>query len=99
MEVRRQPHASAALLPGRESLVYIRKEAGFAPEPVWTFWRGENSLFFLPGFEPRIIQFIARSLSHCTKYAVPTPIIVVNFVNCASCHGAFCRCVLCPSVI
>jgi hypothetical protein len=99
MEVSGQPHTSTALLPGRESLVCIKKEAGCAPEPVWTFWRGEKSLFFLPGFESRIMQFITQSLSHCTEYAVPAPIIVVNFVKCAFYHGAFCRYVLCLSVI
>jgi len=69
MEVSGQPHASAALLPGKESIVYVKKEAECAPESVWTFWREKNH-FPLPRFEPQIIQFIAQSLSHCTEYAV-----------------------------
>jgi hypothetical protein len=28
--------------PGKEPPVPIGKEAGWAPEPVWTLWRSEN---------------------------------------------------------
>jgi hypothetical protein len=38
MEVSGQLHAPAAL-----SLVPIGYEAGWAPEPIWTLWRGEKS--------------------------------------------------------
>jgi hypothetical protein len=40
MEVSGQLHDPAALPPGKESLVPIRNDAGWEPEPVWTrFWR------------------------------------------------------------
>jgi hypothetical protein len=40
MEVSRQLHSSAALPPGKEPLLSSGNEAGWAPEPVWTwFWR------------------------------------------------------------
>jgi len=41
MEVSGQFHDPAALPPGNEPLVSIKKEAGWAPEPVWT-WRREK---------------------------------------------------------
>jgi hypothetical protein len=37
-----QLHVSAALPPGKEPLVLIGYEAGWAPEPIWTK-RSENS--------------------------------------------------------
>jgi hypothetical protein len=43
LEVTGQLHAPAALPPGKEPPVTIGKEAGWAPEPVWTTWRRENS--------------------------------------------------------
>jgi hypothetical protein len=43
MEVSGQLHAPAALFPGRTP-VSIAKEAGWAPQPVWTFRRREISL-------------------------------------------------------
>jgi hypothetical protein len=36
MEVSGQIHAPAALPPGKEPLVTTGKEAGWAPDPVWT---------------------------------------------------------------
>ena len=39
MEKSGQPHASAALLTRKEPPAPIEKEARWAPEPVWTFWR------------------------------------------------------------
>jgi hypothetical protein len=42
MEVSGQFHAPAALPPGKKPLVSIVKEAGWAPEPVWTRWLGEK---------------------------------------------------------
>jgi hypothetical protein len=38
MEVSGQLHALVALPTGKEPLVPIGKEAGWAPEPVWTRW-------------------------------------------------------------
>jgi hypothetical protein len=38
-----QLHALAALPSWKEPPVPFGKEAGWAPEPVWTTWRRENS--------------------------------------------------------
>jgi len=43
MEVSGQHHVPLALPPG-QNLVPIEWVAGWAPEPVWTFWRTEKSL-------------------------------------------------------
>jgi hypothetical protein len=40
MEVSGQLHDPADLLPGKEFLVHIGQEAGWAPESVWTRSRG-----------------------------------------------------------
>jgi hypothetical protein len=42
MEVSGQLHAPAALPPGKELLVPIGEEAGWAPEPFWTWWWREK---------------------------------------------------------
>jgi hypothetical protein len=42
MEVSGQLHSPAALPPGKEPLVPIGYEAGWAPEPFWTRWRREK---------------------------------------------------------
>jgi hypothetical protein len=44
MGVSGQLHALAALPPGKESPEPFDQEAGWFPEPVWTFWRTESSL-------------------------------------------------------
>jgi len=42
MEASGQFHTPAALLPGKEPLVAIVKEAVCAPEPFWTWWWREE---------------------------------------------------------
>jgi len=42
MEVSGQLHAQAALLLGKEPLVPIGQEVGWAPEPFWTRWWREK---------------------------------------------------------
>jgi hypothetical protein len=44
MEMSCQLHVPAALPPGKELSVPIVQEAGWAPEPVWTFWSTEKCL-------------------------------------------------------
>jgi len=39
MEVSGQLHAPPALLPGKEPLLPVGEEVGWAPEPVWMRWR------------------------------------------------------------
>jgi hypothetical protein len=51
MEVSVQLHPSAALPQGKEPPVLIGQEAGWAPGPVWTLWRREESLVPV-GIEP-----------------------------------------------
>jgi hypothetical protein len=42
LEVRGHIHAPSALPKAKEHPASIEQEAGWAPEPVWTMWRGEN---------------------------------------------------------
>jgi len=42
MEMSGQLHAPAVSPQEKEVPVRIRQEAGWAPEPEWTRWRGEN---------------------------------------------------------
>jgi hypothetical protein len=56
LEVTGQLHAPATLAPGKESLVPIQQEAGWAPELVWTRCGEEKISQPLPGLEPLIIQ-------------------------------------------
>jgi hypothetical protein len=42
MKMSGQLHTPAALLPKKETVVHIGREAGWAPEPVWTRWWGER---------------------------------------------------------
>jgi hypothetical protein len=44
MEVSGQLHAPASLSPGREVSYTCDKKAGWAPDPVWALWRGEEYL-------------------------------------------------------
>jgi hypothetical protein len=58
-----QHHALASLSQG-QSLATLVEEAGWAPGPVWRFWRRENSLPTL-GFEPCNIQPVASCYTSC----------------------------------
>jgi hypothetical protein len=44
MKVSDQVHTLTALDTVKEPLVPSREEAGWAPQPVWMFWRKEKSL-------------------------------------------------------
>jgi hypothetical protein len=55
MEVSDQLHALVALPPGKEHLVPIGEEAGWAPELVWATWRKQNLApagIRTPGYQP-----------------------------------------------
>ena len=43
MEVSGQIQALSTSAAGKEPLVSVKHEVGWAPYPVWTFWRRENS--------------------------------------------------------
>jgi hypothetical protein len=67
MDVSGQLHAPVALPPGKESPVPIGYEAGWAPEPVCTTWRRENSLTYRgSNSDPSVVQPVA---SRYTDYA------------------------------
>ena len=44
MNVHRHLNQKAALMTGKAHLTSIGQKAEWVPEPVWTFWRGNNSL-------------------------------------------------------
>jgi len=55
-------HYTQVALPlGKEPLIPIEWEAGWASEAVQAFWRNE-SLFSFPGFKPQLVQAVALSL-------------------------------------
>jgi hypothetical protein len=55
-----QLHAPGALPLGKETRVTIVNEAGWAPEPVWTTWRRENSLSYRDSNSvPSVVQPVA----------------------------------------
>ena len=51
---------SRSFYPGKTIAVYIAKEAGWAPQAVWTVWRREK--FAVGGFKRRNIQTVAQSI-------------------------------------
>jgi hypothetical protein len=54
-------------------------EVGWTAEPVWTIWRGENSLPYRDSnSDPSVVQPVA---SHYTDYAIPGPTSLVKFIN------------------
>jgi hypothetical protein len=68
-----QHHAPAALSTGKESPVPIGEEAGWAPEPVWTTWRSENSCLHRDSnSDPYVVQPVA---SRYTDWATPAPLL------------------------
>jgi hypothetical protein len=68
MEVIGQFHTTAALPPGKESLVIIWYESGWAPEPIWTKCKRENSLPYRDtNSDPSNVQPVA---SRYTDYAL-----------------------------
>jgi hypothetical protein len=63
-----QHHTPAALPPGEEPPVPIGKEAGWAREPVWTTWRGEESYPYRDSkFDPSAVQPVASRHTDCAN--------------------------------
>jgi hypothetical protein len=69
LEVRGQLHGPSALSPRKELSVPIDWNAGWAPEPVWTTWRGEI-IFPLLRIESKPLSRPACSRS---VYGLPYP--------------------------
>jgi hypothetical protein len=73
-EVSGQLHAPAALPPGKEPPLSIGQKAGWAPEPVWTTWRRENSWPYRDSNSDHSeVQPVA---SRYTDYAIPALITI-----------------------
>jgi hypothetical protein len=73
LEVSGQLHAPAALPQGKEPSVPIGQEVGWAPEPVLTTWRKENSWPYRDSnSNPSVAQLVA---SLYTVYAISAPLI------------------------
>jgi hypothetical protein len=71
MEVSGQLHAPAALLVGKELLIPIVQEAGWAPEPVRTRWWREK--FPAPAGN--------RTLDHPALIIIIIIIIIIEFLE------------------
>jgi hypothetical protein len=61
-----QLNATTALPPGKEPLVLIGQEGGWAPEPVWMMWR--RKILPLQGLE---LPPLGRLASRYTDRAIP----------------------------
>jgi hypothetical protein len=85
MEVNEQLNSPAGLSPGRTPL-FIKQETGRAPEPVWTFRRGEKSLV------PTGIQNPNPPAWCLAKTLTTLPPHVQNFNTVLYFHKIFKRC-------
>jgi hypothetical protein len=71
LEMSSQVYAPAALPPKKEPPVPIGWEVGWAPEPVWTTWRREDSWSYLDSnSNPSLVQRVASRFTDC---AIPAP--------------------------
>jgi hypothetical protein len=61
MEVRGKLQALAALQPEKDHLVSCKQEAGWIPQPVWTFWE-EKFLFMI--LVLGMLHCVTRNLTH-----------------------------------
>jgi hypothetical protein len=74
-----QFYATATLPRGKTPTVPIEKEAGWAPEPVWTTWRRENSWSYQDSkSDISVVQPVA---SRYTDYAIPATIETVKYLK------------------
>jgi hypothetical protein len=68
-EVSSELHVLAALNPGKESPVLIWYEVGWAPEPVWTTWRSENSWTYRDSnSDPSVVHPVSSRCTDCATY-------------------------------
>jgi hypothetical protein len=65
MEVSGQPHALAAVRPGKDAAVPLNRTMGGVPVPVWKLWR-RNVSFAGAGNRTTISQSSSPYLSHYT---------------------------------
>jgi hypothetical protein len=83
MEKSGQPHAPAALLTRKESPGPIEKEARWAPEPVWKFWRKKKSFPVLQ-VEIRIVLSVACQTTLSGNNNNNNHLEVMDFLKCIS---------------
>ena len=83
MEVSSKLHVPVALPPAKERSVPTEQEAGWAPEPVWTFWKR----YLLPcGIRgPECLDLASRY----TDWATPAPCDAVSS-KCQNCAAQIC---------
>jgi hypothetical protein len=74
-----QIQTQASLLPGKEPPLSIGWEARWAPEPMWTTWRRENSWPYLDSnSDPLAVQPVARRYTDCVLLASIIIIIIIS---------------------
>jgi hypothetical protein len=70
-----QLHAPAALPPGKEPTVPTGQEVGWAPEPILTTWRRENTTLYRDSnSDPSVAQLAASRYTDC---AIPAPTVTI----------------------
>jgi hypothetical protein len=83
LEVGGELHVPVALSPGKELLALSGQEVGWAPEPVWTIRRSENSWPYLDSIsDPSVVQPVAsRYTDYATEAHTSGSVATRNFFN------------------
>lgn len=74
MQVSGQIQELSTSTAGKEPLVSVKHEVGWAPDPVWTFWRTENSF--------------ATAGKQTMYYPVYSLVTLVSELSCLRLHAA-----------
>jgi hypothetical protein len=81
LEVSGQLHSQAALPPGEEPPVPIGQEAGWAPEPVWTMWRRENSCAYRDSNFRRGRNLLVKIIMMNFIFHSSSVVFIIEFTN------------------